>query len=93
MTTISFMTANYVARQLGYHMTGGWDQGDKATNAYFRPLESFPERFEALLEEISELGFTAIDLWQAHLNPALLRVPTCRVAQPVTGSPSRSSPT
>ncbi len=70
MKTISFMTANYVARQIGYTMTGGWEQGDKATNAYFRPLETFPERFEALLKEISDLGFVAIDLWQAHLNPA-----------------------
>jgi L-ribulose-5-phosphate 3-epimerase len=70
MNTISFMTANYVARQLGYNMTGGWGQGDKATNEYFRPLETFPERFEDMLQEISDLGFTAIDLWLAHLNYA-----------------------
>lgn len=68
MNTISFMTANYVARQLGYNMTRGWGQGDKAANEYFRPIETFPERFEALLQEISDLGFTAIDLWLAHLN-------------------------
>lgn len=68
MNTISFMTANYVARQLDYHMTGGWGQGDKATIEYFKPLETFPERFEGLLEEIAGLGFTAIDLWLTQLN-------------------------
>ena len=51
-------------------MTGGWGQGDKATNEYFRPIETFAERFEDMLEEISDLGFTAIDLWLAHLNYA-----------------------
>jgi sugar phosphate isomerase/epimerase len=68
MNTISFMSANFVARELGYHMTEGWGQGDRATNAYFRPIETFPERFEALLEEVSELGFTAIDIWTGHLH-------------------------
>ena len=31
MNMISFMTANYVARQIGYNMTEGWMQGDNAT--------------------------------------------------------------
>ena len=70
MNTISFMTANYVARQIGYTMTGGWSQGAKATDAYFKPLDTFAERFEELLYDISDLGFTAIDLWESHLNPA-----------------------
>ncbi len=65
---ISFMTANYVARELGYHMTQGWMEGDDATNAYFAPLATYQERFSALLAEIKGLGFTAIDLWLAHLN-------------------------
>ena len=33
MTTLSFMTANYVARETGYHVTEGWMQGDDAVNA------------------------------------------------------------
>ncbi len=69
MNTISFMSANYVARQLDYHMTRGWGQGEAATNNYFMPLETFPQRFEDLLKEIKSLGFSAIDLWLAHLNP------------------------
>ncbi len=70
MTTISFMTANYVARPLNYRMTEGWAQGDSATNDYFRPVETYAERLETVFRDIQALGFTAIDLWAAHLNPA-----------------------
>jgi L-ribulose-5-phosphate 3-epimerase len=66
--TISFMTANFVARQLDYHMTGGWGQGMRATGDYFRPLESYAERFERLLQEVVAMGFSALDLWHAHLD-------------------------
>ena len=69
MNTISFMTANFVARQLDYNMSRGWGQGDRATNDYFRPLATFGARFEALLQEITALDFDTIDLWLAHLNP------------------------
>lgn len=68
MTTLSFMTANYVARETGYQVTEGWMQGDDAVNAYFAPLDTYAARFGALLAEIKGLGFTAIDLWLAHLN-------------------------
>ncbi len=69
MNTISFMTANYVARQLNFEMPRGWGQGEKATNAYYHPLETFGERFDELLQNIRSAGFEAIDLWLAHLNP------------------------
>ncbi|HZG68300.1 MAG TPA: TIM barrel protein [Herpetosiphonaceae bacterium] len=65
---ISFITANFVARQLGYNMTGGWGQGDRATNDFFRPIETFGTRFEDLLKEIRAMGFEVIDLWLAHLH-------------------------
>jgi sugar phosphate isomerase/epimerase len=68
MNTLSFMTANYVAREIGYNMTKGWMEGDDATNAYFAPLDTYAERFGALLAEIKSLGFDAIDLWMGHLN-------------------------
>jgi len=68
MNPLSFMTANFVARQLGYKMSGGWGQGDTATNDYFRPLATFSERFDAMLAEIAALGFNAIDIWTAHLH-------------------------
>jgi sugar phosphate isomerase/epimerase len=64
------MSANYVARQLDYNMTRGWGQGDKATNEYFQPLATFSQRFAEILQDIRAMGFSAIDLWLAHLNPA-----------------------
>ena len=69
MNLISCMSANYVARQLNYQMTGGWGQGETATNLYFKPIRTFPLRFEALLKEIQDAGFDALDCWLAHLNP------------------------
>ena len=69
MNTISFMTANFVAREIGYSMTKGWWEGDQAVSRYFEPGETFAERFDAMLGEITPLGFSAIDLWVAHLNP------------------------
>jgi sugar phosphate isomerase/epimerase len=67
---ISFMTANFVARELGYAMTGPWAQGDAATQERFRPIETFAERFDEMLSEVTALGYRAIDLWSAHLNGA-----------------------
>lgn len=68
MNTLSFMTANYVARQLDYYMTQGWMEGDDATNAWFRPVATYAERFETMIREIAGLGFTAVDIWLAHLH-------------------------
>lgn len=69
MNTISFISANFVARELGYRMTEGWMQGDTATQNHFRPLETFGVRFDAMLGEVAAMGFTAIDLWGAQLHP------------------------
>jgi sugar phosphate isomerase/epimerase len=81
MNTISFMTANYVARQIGYNMTEGWMQGDKATNDYFRPLETFPARFDEYLADAKALGFEAMDIWIAILNPVWATDGHIRAAQ------------
>ena len=67
-TTITFMTANFVARETGYAMHG-WGHGDRATNEAFAPLDIYEERFDALLDDVAALGFDAIDLWGAHLSP------------------------
>ena len=79
MNQLSFMSANFVARELDFHMPEGWGQGDAATQAWFAPLETFAERFDSMLGEIKELRFEAIDLWTAHLHwswatPAHLRI-------------------
>ncbi len=71
MNTTSFMSANFVARQLNYNMPlSQWMVGDRTTQEYFRPLETFGERFGALLGEVKAMGFGAIDIWLAHLHPA-----------------------
>lgn len=64
----SFITANLVARPLGYRMEQGWGQGDQASNEWFAPLETFEGRFDAMLGEIKALGFQSVDLWCAHLH-------------------------
>ena len=68
MNTISFITANFVARELGYEITEGWHQGNNATNDYFRSIDTFPKRFDALLKEVKQIGFQTIDLWISHLH-------------------------
>lgn len=65
---ISFMGANYVARELGYDGVDDWGRSDEATNAAFSPLETYGERLDAVLEGIRAAGFERIDLWTAHLN-------------------------
>jgi L-ribulose-5-phosphate 3-epimerase len=69
MIGVSFMTANDCARPTGWHMTGGWGQGDEATNAYFAPLPSYGERLDTYLSDVRALGFTAVDFWTSLLNP------------------------
>jgi sugar phosphate isomerase/epimerase len=65
---ISFMSANYVAREVGYAMHG-WGHGDRATNEAFAPLETFGQKFDEILSDIRGLGFDAVDIWGAHLSP------------------------
>ena len=65
---LSFMSANYVAAELGYGAADEWGPFDDATNAAFEPLETFATRFDDLLATITDIGFDSIDLWFAHLN-------------------------
>lgn len=69
MNTIAFMTANYVARQVNYHMTDGWGQGDSASNAYFQPIDTFAGRFDEYMADVVAIGFSAVDIWTGVLNP------------------------
>lgn len=68
LNLISFMSANFLARVQGYQLSGGWADGDRATNAYFASIETFAARFDRLLADVRAMGFAAIDLWSAHLN-------------------------
>ena len=88
MNTLSFMSANYVARQLDYNMTEGWMQGDSATQAFFRPIETYAARFEDMIAEIAGLGFTAVDIWLAHLHYDWATEEHIRIAAHDAGAPS-----
>jgi sugar phosphate isomerase/epimerase len=66
---ISFMSANYVARQTGYAMHG-WGHGDRTTQEHFSPLETYSERLDEVLADVRALGFEAVDVWGAHLHPS-----------------------
>lgn len=83
MNPVAFITANYVARPLGYRMTRGWMQGDAATNDLFRPGEMFADRFDELVAGIGAMGFTHLDLWCAHLHPAWATLRHLEIAREV----------
>jgi sugar phosphate isomerase/epimerase len=68
MNPISFMTANYVAREVGFRMTG-WGHGETAVMVHFRPPETYPARFAEILDAICGAGFDHVDLWLPHLHP------------------------
>jgi L-ribulose-5-phosphate 3-epimerase len=65
---LSFMSANYVARELGYPGGEDWGPFDAATNAAFQPLGTYAERIDGILQPIAAAGFREIDLWLAHLS-------------------------
>ena len=67
MLPISFMTANFVAHELGWSLPD-WGAGDRATNDAFRPIETYRERLGAVLDAARALGFSLVDLWDAHLS-------------------------
>jgi L-ribulose-5-phosphate 3-epimerase len=68
MPEISLVTASYVTRELGYGSMSDWSEGDRATQEYFAPQETYAERINVLLDDIASLGFRTIDLWGAHLH-------------------------
>jgi sugar phosphate isomerase/epimerase len=68
MNTISFNAANFVAREIGYNMPGGWGEGASAAAEWFRPVSTFAERFDDMLGEVTDLGFNAIDIWSEQLH-------------------------
>ncbi|HEY7117359.1 MAG TPA: sugar phosphate isomerase/epimerase family protein [Tepidisphaeraceae bacterium] len=63
MPTISFISANYVARALGYMGPADWMANDAATLA-----AASPERFLQICQDVAAAGFDAIDIWTAHCH-------------------------
>jgi sugar phosphate isomerase/epimerase len=68
VNAISFMSANYVAKELGYGAADEWGPFDVATNTAFEPLDTFGAKFDALLDSVTAISFDTIDLWFGHLN-------------------------
>ena len=65
----AFITANFVARAVDYRLSPfAWGEADRATQDAFHGPQ-FAARFDALCAEVVALGFQAIDIWVAHLNP------------------------
>lgn len=68
MPEISLVTASFVTREVGYSSISDWGVGDRATQSFFAPLDTYAVRFGALLDEIGAIGYQTIDLWGAHLH-------------------------
>lgn len=65
MTQISLNSSSFVGRQCGYGPQSSWDACVDAVNAYYQPEDTFSARFEAMLREVKQLGFDALDIWTA----------------------------
>ncbi|HZZ43112.1 MAG TPA: sugar phosphate isomerase/epimerase family protein [Tepidisphaeraceae bacterium] len=65
MPKISFISANFVARALNYtgNAKSDWGTFDKATRA-----QASADEFMRIAMEVSEAGFDAIDIWDAHCD-------------------------
>ncbi|MGI8914186.1 MAG: sugar phosphate isomerase/epimerase family protein, partial [Chloroflexota bacterium] len=68
---ISFMTANYVARESHYALQPfNWGTAARATVEAFHGPQ-FAQKFDELCGLVADSGFSNIDLWVAHLDPAV----------------------
>lgn len=74
MLEISFNGANFYARASTYALTEpayrNWSEGESSTQAFFQPVETFRERFDGMVAQVREAGFTSFDLWLAQLHPS-----------------------
>jgi sugar phosphate isomerase/epimerase len=83
MNPISYITANLIARPVGYNLNRGWMQGEHAVHDLFKPADRFAERFDEMIAGIRALGFSSIDLWCAHLHPSWATVRHLEAAREV----------
>ncbi|MEZ4667294.1 MAG: TIM barrel protein [Anaerolineae bacterium] len=63
MNPISFNCSNLVGKQAQYQ--ADWEKSVLAVNQYYQPIDTFAERFDAMLTGIAALGFTKVDVWTA----------------------------
>lgn len=60
---ISLNCSSFVAKQYGYKSGDDWGVRVDAVNAFYAPLETFQERFNALILDVKAMGYHAIDIW------------------------------
>lgn len=65
MPTVSFISANYVARALNYPggATSDWGKFDRATRQ-----AASADHFTQLALDVAQAGFDSIDIWDAHCD-------------------------
>ena len=64
MSRISLNCSSFVAKQNGYPSPqDSWEICVRTVNAFYRPLETFAERFGQLILDGKALGFDALDVW------------------------------
>jgi len=66
---ICLCSANYVADVSGYQRPFDWGRCERATSEAFSG-PGWEGRFRGLLQRVKAMGFTAIEVWQAHLVAA-----------------------
>jgi L-ribulose-5-phosphate 3-epimerase len=64
----AFRGSNFRHRPVAYQPSAP-EALREATHQYFAPLETFPERFAAMLAEVRAHRFDAFELWLPHLDP------------------------
>ena len=60
---LSLNCSSFVAKQYGYQPDMDWGSRVRAVNAFYSPLDTFEERFEQLIIDVKELGYSAMDVW------------------------------
>lgn len=65
MSRISVNCSSFAAEQCGYHPESRWRDCVQAVNDFYEPIETFANRFEAMLLECKALGYDAVDVWTA----------------------------
>lgn len=84
MIEIALHGSSFVASQCGYSPANRWEDCVAALDRHFAPLETFRERFAALVGEVRRLGFERMDIWQpAELNWAWAALEQIRAAREV----------
>jgi L-ribulose-5-phosphate 3-epimerase len=69
MIQISLHGSSFVASQCGYNPPKSWEECVNTLSDYFKPVETFQQRFENLIVHVKKLGFERMDIWQpAELN-------------------------